>query len=213
MTTVVCISDTHGAFRQLAVPEGDVLVHCGDITAYGTASELADFNWWLGTLPHRDKIVIAGNHDAVLSKLRHRTGQSALSNAHYLLDSSCRAQGLTFYGAPWTPEFMGWHFMLPRGGHELKTHWDKIPEDLDVLLTHGPPAGKLDFSKYQKTGVGDELLRDAVMEKKPRYHCFGHLHESYGGAQGEFTQFINCSIMDRGYRPVNEPVVLEIEPR
>lgn len=211
MTTVVCISDTHGAFQQ--VPAGDILIHCGDITTYGTPQELANFNVWLGGLPHRDKIVIAGNHDAVLAKQSIGFGQAVLTNAHYLCDSGIEVQGLKFYGAPWTPEFMGWHFMLPRGSWELEAHWAKIPEGLDVLMTHGPPAGKLDFSKYQKTGVGCELLRDAVMVKKPRYHCFGHLHESYGGQMGETTEFINCSLMDRRYRLVNEPIVLEIEPQ
>jgi len=210
MTTLVCISDTHGAYRQLRLPAGDVLIHCGDIAAWGRPDEYVDFNRWLGELPYAAKVVIAGNHDETLAKQSVEFARKVLTNAHYLLDSETTIQGVRIYGAPWTPEFMNWHFMLPRGGWEMRAKWDQIPEGLDVLMTHGPPQGKLDYSKMQKTGVGCGVLREAVMRAKPRYHVFGHLHESYGGLQGEHTTFINCSSMDRGYRLVNDPIVLEI---
>ena len=59
---LVLISDTHGDHDHLTVPDGDVLIHAGDMTENGEVSEVRDFNRWLGTLPHKHKLVIAGNH-------------------------------------------------------------------------------------------------------------------------------------------------------
>ncbi|KKN31472.1 hypothetical protein LCGC14_0823450 [marine sediment metagenome] len=210
MKKIVCISDTHGEFRGLVVPDGDILVHAGDITTYGQPAELVDFNLWLTGLPHQDKVVIAGNHDAALANQPAEFGRRVLTAAHYLQDSEVQVQDVRIYGSPWTPEFMNWHFMMPRDGWELRAKWAKIPEELDILLTHGPPANKLDYSKFQKTGVGCHLLREAVERARPRYHVFGHLHESYGGIEGEFTTFINCSIMTRSYVLANAPIVIEV---
>ncbi len=60
---IVCISDTHNLHRKLQIPDGDVLVHAGDFTLFGKQEHLNDFNEWLGTLPHRHKLVVQGNHD------------------------------------------------------------------------------------------------------------------------------------------------------
>ena len=59
----VAISDTHNKHADLVVPPGDVLIHAGDVTWGGTLAEVEAFNAWLGTLPHKHKIVVAGNHD------------------------------------------------------------------------------------------------------------------------------------------------------
>jgi len=206
---VVCISDTHGKYRGLQVPDGDILLHAGDITTYGRPLELDDFNKWLGTLPHTHKVVIGGNHDAALAQNSVGFGKHILSNAHYLQDSEACVGGVRIWGSPWTPEFNGWHFMLPRGP-KLRAKWAKIPEGIDILLTHGPPAGKCDYSKHQRWYVGCDYLREAVIKVQPKYHVFGHVHESYGVQMGEFTTFINASIMTRQYIPANSPIEVEI---
>lgn len=207
---VVCISDTHGAYRGLTIPDGDILVHAGDITTYGRPLELKDFNDWLGDLPHTHKVVIGGNHDAALALQSTDVGRSLLSNAHYLQDTEVVVDGVRIYGAPWTPEFNGWHFMLPRGSQALRSKWAKIPDGIDILLTHGPPAGKCDYSKFQKWYIGCDSLREAVLKVRPKYHVFGHNHEGYGAQMGEFTTFINASIMTRSYIPANPPIEVEI---
>ena len=62
---LVCISDTHSMHRRIPeIPEGDVLIHSGDCLGAGTLDNLEDLNDWLGTLPHRHKIIIAGNRGA-----------------------------------------------------------------------------------------------------------------------------------------------------
>ena len=62
---IVCISDTHSLTSHLkrTIPDGDILIHAGDFTRCGHLQEVREFNTWLGTLPHKDKIVIAGNHE------------------------------------------------------------------------------------------------------------------------------------------------------
>ena len=52
----MCVSDTHGRTGNLQPPEGDVLVHAGDFSMTGKPHEVAQFNQWLGSLPHRQKI-------------------------------------------------------------------------------------------------------------------------------------------------------------
>lgn len=91
----VVISDTHARHELLAMPTGDILVHCGDIAfegrRYSDSSSIAayeQFNTWLGGLPYQHKVVIAGNHDAYLAKIGPARSQELLSNAVYLCDSA-----------------------------------------------------------------------------------------------------------------------------
>jgi len=61
----VCMSDTHSLTPHLKapIPDGDVFIHAGDFTRAGNPSEVREFNSWIGKLPHKHKIVIAGNHE------------------------------------------------------------------------------------------------------------------------------------------------------
>lgn len=143
---LVCISDTHSLHRRLqSIPDGDVLIHAGDCLGQGTLENIEDFNDWLGSLPHRHKIVIAGNHDWAFQETPELARQ-ALTSAIYLEDSGVEIEGVRFWGSPWTPIFMNWAFMLGRG-EPLYEKWQLIPDDTDVLITHGPPQG-----------IGDEVM-------------------------------------------------------
>lgn len=213
MIRLVCISDTHNAHNQLIVPDGDILVHCGDITMGGIELEFKDFNDWLGTLPHKYKIVIAGNHDLLLEKSSKTYKNRLFSNAKYLENDGYTIEeyGLKIWGSPITPEFNNWAFMKQRGA-EIAKVWEKIPENIDLLLTHGPPYGILDLVEYRgPQGCSD--LKEAIKRVKPKFHIFGHIHEGYGAGRttGLDTGFINCSIMNRFYDPVNRPVIIDLE--
>jgi predicted phosphohydrolase len=212
MPRVVCISDTHSQHDEVIVPDGDILLHAGDMAARGVPHEYKDFDEWLGDMPHKHKIIIAGNHDMYLEMITPDEAEAVFKNATYLQDSEVTVEGLTIWGAPWTPLFNDWYFMFPRGSQRLRERWSLIPKQLDILLTHGPPEGKLDFSDYFHMPQGCGLLRERVMDVQPRYHIFGHMHEEYGFAQGEHTVFVNCSTCDRDYFPHNPPIVLDIEP-
>jgi len=136
---LITISDTHGLHWSLDIPDGDVLIHAGDLTDRGILEEVSEFNTFLGTLPHPHKIVIAGNHDLCFEDYRMDC-EEALTNCIYLQDQEVTIDGVRFYGSPWQPWFYDWAFNLERGP-EIRAKWDLIPEGTDVLITHGPPYG------------------------------------------------------------------------
>lgn len=198
-----CISDLHGFKPELS--GGDVLIICGDLTARDTKDEYDKFILWLNELPYRCKIVIAGNHDGLIEK-GITIGND--QDIHYLCDSGVEFDGLKIWGSPYTPTFEKWYFMRDRG-KEIKKHWDLIPSDIDILVTHGPPYGIFDET-IDEIHVGCEDLRLAVQGRvKPRIHCFGHIHEC-GGNMTEIdgVTYVNCSYIDERYRPVNSPIRL-----
>ncbi len=209
MIRLVIISDTHNLHDQIVVPDGDVLVHGGDFTGRGTPDEIRAFNDWLGTLPHRFRVVIAGNHDWGF-QISPDVARAALTNAIYLEDSGVEIEGVRFYGSPWQPWFMDWAFNL-RTDAELRSKWDLIPEGTDVLITHGPPRGILDRT-VTFHDVGCLELRRAVERIAPRLHIFGHIHEGYGQTVIGETTFFNASTCNLFYRPENPPFVVDLEP-
>ena len=192
---IVCVSDTHGYHRRTEVPDGDVLVHAGDLTGDGWLSDVEEFDRWLGTLPHAHKVVICGNHDWCFQD-QPAAARARLTNATYLEDSGCEIAGLRFYGSPWTPLFFDWAFMLSEPG--LAAKWAAIPPGLDVLITHGPAHGILDMTNRGEP-AGSLTLFDRVREVKPRLHVFGHIHEAAGRSDIDGTVFLNASTqMGRG---------------
>lgn len=216
---VVCLSDTHGFHDSLAVPEGDVLIHAGDLSMKGREAEVQAFAAWFGALPHPHKIVIAGNHDWLFARAPAR-GRELLRDVTYLCDEGAQVAGLHVWGSPWQPWFYDWAFNLPRG-QALRDKWDLIPHDTDVLVTHGPPFGYLDGAARPASGwsdehgvavehMGCEELRVALDRVRPRLHVFGHIHEGYGQAQLGDTILVNASNCDEDYRPVNPPVVIDL---
>ena len=205
-----CISDLHGYFPS-DLPGGDVLIMAGDYAGnHHNICEYFKFIEWLAQQPYPHKVLIAGNHDKLLIDIPAK--EIERNGIHYLLDSGCEIDGLKFWGSPWTPTFYDWFFMKDRGA-EIKKMWDLIPDDTDVLVTHGPPYGVLDgVNGY--VCVGCEELRDALERVKPRLHVFGHIHEGYGQLlfkhNGPNTICVNASIMDENYIPVNKPIRIEL---
>ena len=206
-TRIVAISDTHNLHRQVKVPDGDILIHAGDLTDMGDLRDVRDFNDWLGSMPHEYKLVIAGNHDFCFENDR-KAAESLLTNCTYLFDKAITIWGITFYGSPWQPWFYNWAFNLQRGP-DIRAKWDLIPNHVDVLVTHGPPIGYLDET-HDGEQVGCEELKVAVRRVRPSLHIFGHIHEGYGRVKNGHTEFINASTCTLQYEPVNPPVVIDI---
>ena len=209
---ITAISDTHNYHDALGTMSGETLVHAGDFTGCGKITELVDFvNWW-AKQDFKHKILIAGNHEVSLDP-DDRVFASILythsPDTHYLKDSAVTLNKTKFYGTPYQPWFCNWAFNLPVGGIELKEKWESVPSDTDVLITHCPPKGILDKTE---AGVkaGCALLRAEIQRIAPKYHVFGHIHESYGSNLISGTNFVNASICDRAYRPVNKPVIFNI---
>ncbi|MGA2079632.1 MAG: metallophosphatase domain-containing protein [Holophaga sp.] len=209
---LVLISDTHTR-QGLDLPGGDLLVHAGDATSTGTREQVRRFLDWFAAQPHGRKVFIAGNHDWLFQ--RDPKAAAELVAAHpgltYLQDAGAGIDGLRFWGSPWQPEFCDWAFNLPRRGEALRAVWRRIPPDVDVLVTHGPPHGFLD-----QVGSGEHLgceeLRLRLGAVHPRLHVFGHIHDGYGTAFSGPTLMVNASTCDEAYRPVNRPVVVDLDP-
>ncbi len=208
---IVCLSDTHNQLSKLTIPDGDILLHAGDFCGHGKLDEVAQFNREMGLLPHKHKVVIAGNHDWPLQR-QHQLSREMLTNVLYLEDESVEIEGLKIYGSPWQPEFFNWAFNLPRKSRQLQEKWTQIPSDADIVITHGPPHGILDATS-RGTLAGCELLRTRLLEElHPRVHLFGHIHEGYGWKQIGNTLFLNAANLNEHYRPVNPPVAFDLEP-
>lgn len=188
--SIVCVSDTHNS--QPAVPDGDVLIHAGDLTQSGSLKELQAAVAWLRAQPHPTKVVVAGNHDLLLDASRDdkATGQTAaeremidcgdivyLENAEATVVCA-NGRRLRIYGSPLSPRHGNWVFQYPRN----QDVWaGTVPEGIDVLVTHGPPHAHLDLLKKGCVHLLRELWRS-----RPRLHVFGHVHE---GAGTEWLQF------------------------
>jgi Icc-related predicted phosphoesterase len=198
------------------VPDGDVLIHCGDVSNRGSQWDIADFLEWFSAFPHKHKIFIAGNHDFGL-EYRKPVVQNLLEDyadrVTYLQDDEIVIDGIKFWGSPWTPEFYNWAFMYKRG-EEAATCWKNIPEDVNVLITHGPPMTDtfLDFTVYDQINVGCEELAKRIEElPNLKVHCFGHIHEGYGMVEHpKGFKMINASVCTLRYQPTNKPVEIEI---
>lgn len=93
---------------------------------------------------------------------------------------------------------------------EIAEHWARLPGQVNVLVTHGPPHGVLDQVLPERRSVGYPELAKVVQQVRPRLHVFGHIHEGYGSEESEGTRYLNVSICNAAYRPINSPVVVEL---
>lgn len=183
-----------------------MLVHCGDFTARGTLDDTLDFAQFMAVQDFEHKVVIAGNHDWCFEDHRSEQAEACLQ-AHgitYLNDSGTVINGVKFWGSPVQPEYFNWAFNRQRGA-EISEHWQLIPENIDILMTHGPAACVLDRC-LNGFSAGCEDLMQTIQRIKPRIHACGHIHEAYGCLEYGATTFINASIMDEHYQIVNSPI-------
>jgi len=112
------------------------------------------------------------------------------------------------WGSPVQPRFGNWAFNRDRGA-DIDRHWQLIPENTDILLTHGPPKGILDKT-FQNLEVGCEMLLQKIEQIQPKYAIFGHIHEAYGQVTKNNIHFINASVVNLRYMVVNPPVEFEL---
>ncbi|MBC5833810.1 metallophosphoesterase [Flavobacterium sp. F372] len=205
----VIISDTHGQHKNLTLPKGDVIIHAGDISQRGKESEIIDFLNWFKDLDFKYKIFIAGNHDFFFEKTSENDIQKIIpENIIYLCDSGIEVENIKIWGSPITPWFYDWAFNRPRGA-QISHHWQLIPIDTDILITHGPAFGKLDKTTRGEN-VGCEDLLHIIESIQPKVHICGHIHEGYGQTTSSKTKFINASVLDEKYGLTNPPITFEL---
>lgn len=217
---ITFISDTHTKHDKINgfLTGGDILVHAGDLTGRGYITEIENFMKWYDNINNYDtKVFIAGNHDFGFQddnqKLRGLlTGYKTID---YLEDDLMMVGEdyetmIKIWGTPWQPEFHNWAFNLPRG-EKLKEKWDMIPVDVDILVTHGPAFGKLDYVPYDGKNVGCEDLLNRIQEIKPKIHVCGHIHSGRGIVFSEGTLYINAAVLNERYEFQNKPIVIDFD--
>lgn len=196
---ILHLSDTHGQHTALAsLPDADIVIHSGDFTLAGTEQEAIDFMNWFCDLPHAHKVFIAGNHDVCMLDA---AVEGLPGDVHFLRNSGVTIEGLNIYGVPMFIEY-------DLSGEDKK-YIHAIPAGADIIVTHQPPADILDFS--DNIHYGSRLLREKIMEVKPLYHLFGHIHGSYGTAKENNIIFSNAAIVDEEYHLRHAPKLFEIK--
>jgi predicted phosphohydrolase len=204
VTRIVAVADTHTFHADLVVPDGDLFIHAGDMCRGGDLDELQMNVDWMRSLPHRHKIIIAGNHDWAFAR-ESEAARALLGSMIYLQDSEITVDGLRIYGSPWQPAYNDWAFNLPRG-EALAAVWSRIPTGLDILVTHGPAQGWGDRTPVAgRAGCAD--LRRRIADVRPRLHLFGHIHTDGGLWTDGATTYANVTT----WECERAPTVIDID--
>ena len=189
---ILQLSDTHNQHRLLTnLPAADVIVHCGDFTENGTEEEVIDFLDWYYNLPYKYKLFVIGNHDLCLRKAKNI--DKLPDNVFFLQDRGVTIEGVKFFGIAYN-------------------HLESlIPDETDIVVTHEPPVMILDKSSDRHWGNASLFMR--IMEVKPRYHFFGHAHESFGTLKQNGIVFSNGAILDDSYHICHQPKVFMMQQK
>eukprot|EP00040_Diaphanoeca_grandis_P005879 m.34897 g.34897 ORF g.34897 m.34897 type:complete len:233 (-) comp17053_c0_seq1:110-808(-) len=190
---IVMISDTHNGHRSLTIPDGDILIHAGDFTRFGKEADAIDFNEWLGTLPHRHKIVVNGNHES--NAPWQPNIKSIITNATFLCQESivletpnkskCKVFGTQFF---WSMK-------------STNPHYAAIPSDVDILIAHNPAKGFVD------NACGCQALANVIQMVRPKLVVSGHIHTAHGVTQAFDTGiiYVNAANANKGHGDIGWP--------
>jgi Icc-related predicted phosphoesterase len=216
---ILCISDTHTKHKLIPTRfientdnSIDTIVHAGDVSSRGYKGEIIDFLKWYNDLNFKNKILIAGNHDFFFEEGKPEDIAAMLAeypNITYLNDSGVEIDGMKFWGSPVQPWFYNWAFN--RKGTDICKHWDMIPNDTHVLLTHGPVKGYLDMTQRGEPVGCPYLLEKITQMSNLKLHVCGHIHEAYG--RMDFPDggiFVNASVLNLRYEMAHYPLQVEI---
>ena len=219
MGRVVLFSDTHGFHHRITLPEADIAIFAGDFSGRGTLADAKRFlDWYSNQSQCTHKLAIAGNHDLCLDPERQDPYSKEwisqtleeYPGVRFLENESITIDGIKIWGSPITPDFYPeyWAFNKPRG-KEIAEVWSKIPDDAGIVVTHGPVHGILDRT-FTGVNAGCKDLRDRLEQVQPKLHVCGHIHEAYGVQKIGSTTYVNASVCDLEYYPINLPVVFEL---
>jgi len=216
---IAAISDLHGNLQGLDFGGYDVVVIAGDIAptkGFGKWHKYEQTKWinkkfknFTDSFSKTQFVIIPGNHD-FFPIAKETVNDSSINwnfsfgdNVHFLLDSSCEINGIKFYGTPWIPIISySWAF---ESEHDfLVEKFDKIPNNIDILITHSPPrisGCNVDYSIQTRCGpFGSSELANAIFNKKPKYVFCGHIHSGdHIPFDFEGSKIINVSRLDERY--------------
>lgn len=207
---LICISDTHGRHNEVTLAPADMIIHSGDMSERGTKEQIQDFITWFSSLDYQYKILVAGNHDFFFEQATSKEIKKMIpENVIYLCDSGVEIEGIKLWGSPVQLWYYNWAFN--RSAKNICKHWNEIPDDTNILITHVPPQNILDQNRRDES-CGCPYLRARVKELKLQYHIFGHIHESYGMIEKNGTTYVNSSNLDNLYEYANHPIIIDVNP-
>lgn len=197
-------------------------MHAGDLTFKGDIQEISQELRELGRIAKNFKygcVFIAGNHDWLGERNPTLMRQMAIDEGLIYLDhSSTEINGYKIFGSAYTPVFCNWAFNMPRG-EALAQKWAQIPDNTDILITHGPPMGILDSiqryngqkCEFEIEHVGCEDLYNRIQQlKQLKLHVSGHIHSGYGQLKIGGLTYVNASVCTEQYKPINAPITIEL---
>lgn len=213
---IVAISDTHGKWNRLQIPECDILISAGDYSFRGEKHMVEDFHKWLNKQQAGYVVSVQGNHELNVEKnfeQMKEVAEKACPGVHFIAEGGVNIEGINIWGSAVTPWFRNWAWNVERGP-KIKAHWDKIPTNTNILVTHGPPYGILDIVPFAngtpKERVGcHDLLNRLIDLPDLKMHIFGHIHHSHGAEMVANVRFYNASICDEAYMPTNPVTIIE----
>lgn len=210
---IVAISDSHSKHREVEIPECDMLIHAGDFTYFskGRENEIMDFLSWFNSQPAKYKIFIAGNHEILWESKESYFKNKIPEGIYYLNDSMIEIEGIKIWGSPITPKLDDLAYNRDRG-KAIKKHWDLIPDDIDILVTHGPAFGIIDNTINGSCGC-EELLKK-IEKHPPSIHIFGHTHsqgKTIRSINNKEVRFYNSALVNGKYKIKRKPHVFEFE--
>jgi Icc-related predicted phosphoesterase len=201
---IIAISDIHEKWNDIDLPDGDVLVIAGDLCERQDASFKAADAWVASLLPRYDRVLyVPGNHDGRITREPMKFDNIAPNLLNIMLvDQTIDLDGLQLHA-------MAWDFGERTAPESL------IPHNLDILVTHEPAEGILDWSpRARDDRLGNRLLRKRISEVTPRLHVFGHCHAAYGFEKNDTTIFVNvaiCGDPKKYYRAAHPATIIDID--
>lgn len=212
---IVIISDTHGAHDSLNLPDGDALIHCGDACMANDFKEAHSFAEWMEDQNYKLKIYVPGNHDFQF-KNQLPLYKEQMKSVKILVDEGYEHDFIYFYGCPWVPLGQSWAYSYHKQSNRVPSRvFGKIPERTDILITHGPPKGIMDYALNRN--LGSKHLEAELKRIQPYYHFFGHIHEEQGDRIKYIPEyncvFANASNLDENYakESIRDPLVIDVK--
>jgi predicted phosphodiesterase len=179
---ILAISDTHCNHQLIDIkswPEADIFIHAGDFTLKSGGHEFKNFREFLCRLPYKHKIVVAGNHDFglepsddVCDDISHcwqvpkaervnspKEIEKLKAVCTYLCHDFVEVEGVKIFATPHV--WIGYQMAFTAPFITKEEVWQKLPEKVDVLVTHIPPFGIRDET-HEKVHVGCPILLGMV---------------------------------------------------
>lgn len=222
---IVAISDVHAKWDKLIIPECDLLISAGDYSFIGEKSLVKSFHEWMSAQPAKHKISVQGNHEVWVE--RHwqdakRMVEEIDPTIHFIDEGPLELEGHKIWCSAVTPWFHGWAWNR-QPGDGIQKHWNRIPDNTEILITHGPAFGfldQIDASKGTHHPLGQHLGCPGLVCRianltQLKLHVCGHIHGGYGiqtipkSCVGTLT-LVNASICNERYVPVNKPQVIDL---